>query len=273
MPVHPAGTVRSPGESSVAACGRMPRLPSITRTVRRRCGSHGQSLVEFALTLPVLMLLTVVALDFGRVYLGLHQPAEHGPDRGQLRGEQPDAWGATPDADVQARYREPGPRRRHGHQLQPSDVQGKPVVPDPTFTDLTGDGSGTGLGDNGEVQLTCRFGVITPFISNILGGAVKVSAESNFPVKSGLSAVASGGSSGGGGAVAPSAAFSANLVISPSSVSGHDAVRRRVPRHVRRRPDRVGVGLRRRRPSPHTQDPLEPHVHHDRPQPRRSTCR
>ncbi len=71
------------------------------------------------------------------------------------------------------------------------------------------------------MQLSCKFGVITPLISSILGGSVQVSAESNFPVKAGLSAIAGGGSSGGGGGgVPPNAAFIANLVVSPSTISG-----------------------------------------------------
>src|SRR5690349_25010112 len=32
--------------------------------------SRGQSLVEFALLLPILLLLALIAVDFGRVYLG-----------------------------------------------------------------------------------------------------------------------------------------------------------------------------------------------------------
>src|SRR4051794_25746815 len=36
--------------------------------IRRR--NQGQSLVEFALVLPVILLVLLVAIDFGRVYLG-----------------------------------------------------------------------------------------------------------------------------------------------------------------------------------------------------------
>ena len=57
-------------------------------------------------------------------------------------------------------------------------------------------------------------------ISNLLGGSVKVSAESDFPVKSGLSSIVVTSPPGGGGGVAPVAAFAANLVISPSTISG-----------------------------------------------------
>ena len=46
------------------------RLPS-----RRKAGQHkertrGQSVVEFALVVPLLLLLTMTAIDFGRVFLG-----------------------------------------------------------------------------------------------------------------------------------------------------------------------------------------------------------
>ena len=57
----------------------MPRL-SFTRSgrvrdtaqppSRRRRRTRGQSLVEFALVLPILLFLTLVALDFGRIFLG-----------------------------------------------------------------------------------------------------------------------------------------------------------------------------------------------------------
>jgi Flp pilus assembly protein TadG len=45
------------------------QIASLERTVARRV-SRGQALVEFALVLPVLALLLVVAIDFGRVFFG-----------------------------------------------------------------------------------------------------------------------------------------------------------------------------------------------------------
>jgi len=41
-----------------------------TRATSRHRRSRGQGLVEFALVLPVLLLLLLVSIDFGRVYLG-----------------------------------------------------------------------------------------------------------------------------------------------------------------------------------------------------------
>jgi PKD repeat protein len=74
-----------------------------------------------------------------------------------------------------------------------------------------------GLGDRVTVQLTCNFTVATPLIANILGGTIEVTAESNFPVKAGVTAVLppdgeGGGTGSGGGGVSapPTAAFLAN---------------------------------------------------------------
>ena len=77
----------------------------------------------------------------------------------------------------------------------------------PVFTDMDGQGGAHGIGDKVEVSLTCRFNVITPIISSIVGGQLNVSATSVFPVKSAISETSSGG---GGGCLAPSPAINAN---------------------------------------------------------------
>ena len=65
------------------------------------------------------------------------------------------------------------------------------------------------------MSLTCTFGIITPGISNILGGSVKVSSSAVFPVKTGMTVTdnTAGGSP-------PNAAFTGNGDVSPSSLSG-----------------------------------------------------
>lgn len=47
-----------------------PQRASVGRTVRRR-GSAGQSLVEFALVLPLLLFLFLAIADFGRIFVAL----------------------------------------------------------------------------------------------------------------------------------------------------------------------------------------------------------
>src|SRR6476660_9797579 len=74
-------------------------------TTRRAKRSPGQSLVEFALVLPVILLLTLIALDFGRIYLGYINLQSMARIAANFASNNPDAWGATPDAAVQAKYK------------------------------------------------------------------------------------------------------------------------------------------------------------------------
>jgi len=201
------------------------RIPAISSVIRRRRSarrgnSRGQSLVEFAMALPVLLFLTLIALDFGRVYLGYINLQNMARIAANYAANNPDAWGSPADAAVQTRYESQILGDASASNCDLPVKGGKPVVPDPAFVDGTGDGVGTGLGDSVRVQLSCRFAVITPVISNLFGGSVRVSAESDFPVKSGLSSIVVTSPPGGGGPVAPVAAFAANLVISPSTISG-----------------------------------------------------
>ena len=46
------------------------RLPSRRKAGQQKDRSRGQSLVEFALVLPMILLLMLIAIDFGRVFLG-----------------------------------------------------------------------------------------------------------------------------------------------------------------------------------------------------------
>ena len=183
---------------------------------RRRERSRGQGLVEFALVLPILLLLTLTALDFGRVYLGYINLQNMARIGANYAANNPTAWGAFPDVAKQAAYKNQIIADAAAINCALPVVAGVTVVPTPTFTDTNGNGTTTDLGDLAEVQISCQFGVITPGISNIVGSSVKVAAASTFPVKSGLTAYAAGG----GGGSPPNAAFSGNGVITPNSISG-----------------------------------------------------
>ncbi len=195
-------------------------LPNPLRRIRalhRATGkspSLGQSLVEFALTLPVLLLLTLIALDFGRVYLGYINVQNMARIAANFAANNPDAWdGTNPNAaTLQGQYRNQILADATATNCQLPQAAGADVVPDPTFSDVDGDGNAVGIGDEVKVQITCTFGVITPVISNIVGGSVPVSAESNFPVKSAMSYV--DGAGGGGAPVVPNAAFLGNTTLS-----------------------------------------------------------
>jgi PKD repeat protein len=184
------------------------RLPSPLRRGRRSRHSRGQSLVEFALVLPIILMLTLIALDFGRVYLGwinLQSMARIGAN---LAANNPNAWSGGGDANVKARYQNQIRNDASATNCDLPLVGGVETAPAPTFT-------GTNLGDEAEVALTCRFGIITPGISAILGGAINVSSSAVFPVKTGMTV-----SDGSTGLTPPNAAFTGNGEVAPSTLSG-----------------------------------------------------
>jgi PKD repeat protein len=210
------------------------------RTIRRaardlatRLGrsQRGQSLTELALILPMLLLLTVIALDFGRIYLGYINVQNMARIAANYAANNPLAWSTSPDTTVQTRYDNQILEDMAATNCRLPMSGSTPLVPDPTFADTNADGTTGGLGDTVTVQISCAFAVATPLISGILGGNVQVTAESNFPVKAGMTAVApagTGGGGGGGGSTAPpSAAFVANMSVfspDPLVVTGPDVV-------------------------------------------------
>ena len=149
----------------------------------------------------------------------------------------------------------------------------------PTFTDRNGNGKTTDIGDTGQVQIGCRFQVITPGIANVVGGTVMVAASSSFPVRTGMTA--SGSGAGGGGSVPPMRPSvgmawsvrsrrrrpSPESSRSTSSSGTHPAAT--PPSGCGRSPIRL-AGLRRRRsriPEPHLsyRGPVHRHVEGDEP--------
>ena len=197
---------------------RLSRIrPGLARRTASRRRTRGQSLVEFALVLPILLFLTLTALDFGRVYLGYINIQNMARIAANYAANNPNAWTGGGNADAQAQFR--------NQILQDGAVTNcalpksgsTTIVPTPTFTDGNGDGRTDTLGDTAQVQISCTFRVITPMIANIVGGSVTVSAQSTFPVKTGMTASGSGGTPTGS---APNAAFSGNGAIAPTAISG-----------------------------------------------------
>lgn len=178
--------------------------------------TRGQSLVEFALVVPLILFLTVIALDFGRIYLGWVNLQSMTRIAANIAANEPDAWTGSGDPDVQAKYQNQIRNDAAATNCQLPLVGGVRTAPDPTFADTGGNGAANDLGDTATVAMSCTFGVITPGISAILGSSVTVSSSASFPVKTGMSA--SGG--GGGGGSAPNAAFTGNGTLAPNSLSG-----------------------------------------------------
>ena len=200
---------------------------SLVRRPSARRRTRGQSLVEFALVLPILLFLTLIALDFGRVYLGYINLQNMARIAANFASNNPSAWdGVTVpnDAKLKTKYYNQIVADAAAINCKLNDVNSDGTLNAddfaPTFIDLGGNGSVTDFGDQGQVQIGCTFDVITPGIANVVGGSVKVAAASSFPVKNGM--IASG--SGGGSGSPPNAAFSGNGVITsvsaPNTISG-----------------------------------------------------
>lgn len=147
-------------------------------------------MAEFAIILPVLMLLLVLAIDVGRVFFGwvaLHNAARIGAN---YAGQNPDGWDPG-DPDKQADY----------EQLVTDAVAGcePQEVDPPEFTDVDGDGDAYGWGDQATVTLTCDFETLVPLADALVGDPMEISAEAVFPVRTGTFAGPAGGGGGGGG--------------------------------------------------------------------------
>lgn len=176
---------------------------SVHGSVRTGRRERGQSVVELALILPVLLLLLLAAIDLGRIYLGWVNLQNMARIAANYAANHASAWEPPITADdlaAQQRYED----------LLRNDAKAINCVlpsplPQPAFP------AGTDLSDPAEVRLACQFQVITPVISHIVGGQVLVGASAVFPVKQGVV----GGAGGGGGPVVPAPV--AEFVASPSS--------------------------------------------------------
>lgn len=136
--------------------------------------SRGQSLAEFALTVPMVLLMVLFGLDFGRVFLGwvaLHQAAREAANYAAMN---PTAWTLPYNLVAQAEY-----RRLVTTEASNINCILQSPISAPTFA------NGTSIGAPASVALTCQFDLITPFIGFLTGDPIPVSASSAFPIRSG----------------------------------------------------------------------------------------
>ena len=157
---------------------------------RRRTRSRAQGLVEFALVLPVLLLLLLLAIDFGRALYGWVILQNSARIAANFAGLNPDAWEQNIDP-VKDRY-----QADISADLDTANCS-RPVspttpLPDPVFTDgpdsTVSGGSADSqydVGDTVTVVLNCTFRPITPIIGAILGNSITLTASSEFRIRVG----------------------------------------------------------------------------------------
>ncbi len=152
----------------------MQNVPILRRLLNRSGSRRAQSLVEFALVLPLILVLLLGGIDLGRVFFGsvaLTNASRVGANYAAL---YPHAWDTPGNANERAEF---AAQIRRDAAAMHCDLPAS--LPAPVFP------SGKETGNPVLVQLTCKFTLITPFMTTFLGGPLTVHAESNFPIRSG----------------------------------------------------------------------------------------
>jgi Flp pilus assembly protein TadG len=169
--------------------------PATGRTGRRfGLDPRGQSLVEFALSAPVVLLMVLFGVDFGRVFLGWVTLTNAARSAANFAAINPTAWGALPNSAAQAEF-----VNRINNETTGINCVLPDPLPIPTFP------NGSALGSPAVVSLSCRFSLITPIIGNILGTSIPVSVTASFPIRSGIIAGVPTSTGGGLPTIVPTA--------------------------------------------------------------------
>ena len=151
---------------------------------RGRNRSRGQSLVEFALVVPILLLVFAGAADLGRAFYA-YVAIENGVKEGAFYGARAPlctddvAAGCGNPRNVEWRVRNELENLRNpdGTQLTPTvacldQVSGTPHA---LMTDCA-------AGDTYQVTLSYPFKFLTPILGDILGGTLDLNADSSAVV-------------------------------------------------------------------------------------------
>jgi PKD repeat protein len=165
----------------------------------RSTSESGQSLVELVMIVPVLLLIVLVAIDFGRIYLGYVNLQQMARVAGAYASDHASAWKVPNNAAKLAAYQNLVANDAAAINCELPKVAGKVHVPDPAFP------AGFDMGDPIQINIPCNFDVLTPIISQIIGGKIAVSASTTYPIREGVVATVPGG--GGPILLAPVADF------------------------------------------------------------------
>ncbi len=149
--------------------------------------SSGQSLVELVMIVPVLLLIVLVAIDFGRVYLGYINLQQMARVAGGFASDNASAWSVPNNAAKLAAYQNLVANDAAAINCELPKSGGTVHVPDPAFP------AGFDMGDPIQINISCNFDILTPLISQILGGKIVVSASTTYPVREGIVATVPGG--------------------------------------------------------------------------------
>jgi len=139
-------------------------------SLKTRRSERGQSLVEFTLVLPLILILLAVSVDMGRLFMGwvgLNNAVRIAANYAGAKPTGPFVAGSEYDLTV---------RRDTTTSNCPLPAG---TLPPPVFN------PNTSVGSQATVELTCTFRLLTPVLGSIIGDQLQLSAKSVFIVRSG----------------------------------------------------------------------------------------
>jgi Flp pilus assembly protein TadG len=176
---------------------------------RRRPGKRGQALVEFALTIPIVLLMFMILVDFGRVIFAqnaINQDAREAARAGAV----PARTGCSPTTVdySQCQYdwvRAAAKVAQPGVTLADANITGRtgancvtaaagatPTQTGVNDSTVTYAGStycfypfGTGTGKQVEVRIQVTVPFITPIIGAVVGGSITIEAKAQSFIQCG----------------------------------------------------------------------------------------
>jgi len=142
----------------------------------RRGRSRGQSLAELALVLPVILLIVMVALDFGRAFFSWVTITNASRVAASYAASYPDTW------NVGSEY-----NTRVQQELTTNAICPLAGAFNPTFIDGPDANATTkDFGDSARVSVQCNFRILTPVVGSVVGNNLQMSATSTFPIRVGI---------------------------------------------------------------------------------------
>ncbi|HEY7522703.1 MAG TPA: TadE family protein [Candidatus Limnocylindrales bacterium] len=133
-------------------------------------------MAEFAIVLPVMMMVALVTFDAGRLLYSYLTITNAARVAASYAGANPFAdWTATGPDDYPARVLDEGLGNLAAFCAVPN-----PAVPAPQFSDPSRE-----IGDTASVTITCTFTPATPLVGSFAGG-LQIGATAVFPIRQGL---------------------------------------------------------------------------------------
>jgi PKD repeat protein len=169
---------RSAGQSVVYDRGRSNVAIRLLRTVKRHRArlSRGQSLVEFAIVLPVMLFLLLIVVDFGRIfasYIEISNASREGA--AYAAGTPGNATGIHAQAVSEMNSQNQAGQGALTVTETCANSAGNSI-------NCTSAGGGSGTGNTITVTATERFTFLTPLISFFFGGGVTLNASTTAAV-------------------------------------------------------------------------------------------